>query len=100
MPEGWDKMDLYARRNFLGGGEFGGETKTGTTRRKQVCIMEIWCECFGKNRETIKKGDSYEIEGILNKIGGWAKFNGNKTGKKNLPLYGPQRIFIRADERA
>jgi predicted P-loop ATPase len=100
LPEGWDKMDLYTRRNFLGGGEFGGGTRTGTMRREQVCIMEIWCECFGKNRETIKKGDSYEIEGILNKIGGWAKFTGNKTGKKNLPLYGPQRIFIRTDEEA
>ena len=58
--------------------------------------MEIWCECFGKSRETIKKGDSYEIEGILNRIGGWMKFAGNKTGKKHLVLYGPQRIFVRS----
>lgn len=95
LPEGWDKMDLYARRNFLGGSEFGGETRTGTVRREQVCIMEIWCECFGKNREVLKKADSYEIEGILNKIGGWTKFTGNKTGKKNVPSYGPQRVFVR-----
>jgi len=98
LPEGWDKMDLYARRNFLEGSEFGGESRTGTMRRAQVCIMEIWCECFGKNREALKKGDSYEIEGILSKIGGWAKFTGNKTGKKNLPLYGPQRVFTRSSE--
>ena len=69
--------------------------RIGTVRREQVCIMEIWCECFGKNREAIKKSDSYEIEGILNRIGGWTKFTGNKTGKKNLALYGPQRIFVR-----
>lgn len=98
LPEGWDKMDLYQRRSFLSGNEFGSETQAGTTRREQVCIMEIWCECFGKNRETIKKADSYEIEGILNKIGGWVKFTGNKTGKKNIPLYGPQRVFVRAHE--
>jgi predicted P-loop ATPase len=100
LPEGWDKLDLYARRNFLDGSEFGGENRTGTMRREQVCIMEVWCECFGKNREALKKGDSYEIEGILNKIGGWVKFTGNKTGKKNLPLYGPQRVFIRSSEEA
>ncbi len=100
LPEGWDGMDLYARRSFLNGGEFGGVTPRGTRQRQQVCIMEIWCECFDKHREAIKKGDSYEIEGILNKIGGWEKFTGNKTGKKNLPLYGPQRVFVRADEQA
>ena len=98
LPDGWDKLDLYARRNFLGGSEFGGETRIGTVRREQVCIMEIWCECFGKNREVLKKADSYEIEGIINKIGGWTKFTGNKTGKKNIPLYGQQRIFIRSGE--
>jgi len=98
LPEGWDGMDLYARRNFLNGGEFGGDTPKGTLRRKQVCIMEIWCECFCKNREAIKKADSYEIEGILGKIGGWEKFTGNKTGKKNLSLYGPQRVFVRSEK--
>lgn len=98
LPQDWDKMDLYSRRNFLHGSEFGGEQKTGTVLREHVCIMEIWCECFGKNREVLKKADSYEIEGILNKIGGWTKFTGNKTGKKNIPLYGPQRIFIRVGE--
>ncbi|MFA5638382.1 MAG: virulence-associated E family protein [Anaerovoracaceae bacterium] len=98
LPEGWDKMDLYERRNFLNGGEFGGENHRGIQQRNQVCIMEIWCECFCKNRETIRKSDSYEIEGILNKIGGWTKFTGNKTGKKNLSLYGPQRVFVRSEK--
>ena len=97
LPEGWDKMDLYQRRNFMSGSEFGGETRVGNIHRDQVCVMEIWCECFGKSRETIKKGDSYEIEGILNKIGGWVKFTGNKTGKKYVPLYGPQRVFVRSE---
>lgn len=97
LPEGWDKMDLYQRRNFLSGSEFGGEIRAGRIHRDQVCVMEIWCECFGKSRETIKKGDSYEIEGILNKVGGWIKFTGNKTGKKYVQLYGPQRVFVRAE---
>lgn len=95
LPEGWDRLDLYQRRNFLSGSEFGGQRQSGTVRREQVCIMEIWCECFGKNREAIKKSDSYEIESILGKVGGWEKFSGNKTGKKNIPLYGPQRVFMR-----
>jgi predicted P-loop ATPase len=97
LPEAWDKMDLYQRRNHLNGGEFGEPLNHGTMKRTQVCVMEIWCECFCKARESIRKGDSYEIEGILNKIGGWKKFDGNKTGKKHVPLYGPQRVFVRSE---
>lgn len=97
LPEGWDKMDLYQRRNQLNGGEFGESMSPSTIKRTQVCVLEIWCECFNKTRESIRKGDSYEIEGILNKIGGWKKFDGNKTGKKYVPLYGPQRVFVRTE---
>jgi len=57
--------------------------------------MEIWCECFGKERENIKRTDSYEIEGILQKIGGWAITTGNKFGKTRFPLYGTQKTFVR-----
>ena len=95
LPEAWPTMDLYSRRNFITGGEFGESHLKGVVHREQVCIMEIWCECFGQPRENIKKGDSYEIEGILGKIGGWKKFDGTKTGKRQVPLYGPQRIFVR-----
>jgi putative DNA primase/helicase len=95
LPEDWESMDLYQRRNFLSGSDFGDETRVGTIRRNQVCNLEIWCECFGRPRETIRKSDSYEIEAILNKIGGWEKYTGGKTGKKHVPLYGSQRVFVR-----
>ena len=95
LPEDWEGMDLYQRRNFLSGSDFGDETRVGTIRRNQVCNLEIWCECFGIPREAIRKSDSYEIEAILNKIGGWEKYTGGKTGKKHVPLYGSQRVFVR-----
>jgi putative DNA primase/helicase len=59
--------------------------------------MEIWCECFGKERQNLKRTDSYEIEGILSKIGGWKKLSANKTGKARYPLYGPQKTFVREE---
>ena len=95
LPEDWEGMDLYQRRNFLSGSDFGDETRVGTIRRNQVCNLEIWCECFGRPREAIRKSYSYEIEAILNKIGGWEKYTGGKTGKKHVPLYGSQRVFVR-----
>lgn len=95
LPENWDSMDLYQRRTFLGGGEFEDTPTEGTVRRERVCIMEIWCECFSKERQNLKKADSYELEGILNKIGGWERYTGNASGKMRISGYGIQRAFIR-----
>lgn len=95
LPENWDNMDLYQRRTFLSGGEFGDTPIEGTVRRERVCIMEIWCECFGKERQNLRKADSYELEGILNKVGGWERYAGNASGKMRISGYGIQRAFIR-----
>ncbi len=98
LPDNWEKMDLFDRRNFLNGSEFGGAQPEGTVRRERVCAMEIWCECFGKSREALKKGDAYEIEGILYKLGGWRRYDGNATGKARIPGYGIQRVYVRVAE--
>lgn len=99
LPEGWDNYDLFQRRNFLNGNEFGGQTEEGSVQRTRVCAMEIWCECFGKPREAMKKTDSYEIESILYKLGGWKKYNGNASGKLRIPGYGIQRAYVRVADK-
>lgn len=99
LPERWADMDLFERRTYLNGGDFGNSPLNGTQKRSRVCVMEIWCECFGKNREALKKTDSYEIEGILYKLGGWERYRGNAQGKTRTPQYGIQKTYIRvADE--
>ena len=50
LPERWAEMDLFERRNFLTGSDFGGLQEKGTVKRTSVSNMEIWCECFGKER--------------------------------------------------
>ena len=95
LPENWDKLELFERRNFLEGSEFGGTQQEGTVRRTRVCAMEVWCECFGKPRETLKKADAYEIEGILYKLGGWQRYAGNAQSKLRCPGYGIQRTYVR-----
>lgn len=99
LPENWDSMNLYDRHNFLHGNEdFAGNTDKaeGILKRKKVCVMEVWCECFRNKREDLKRSDSYEIEAILNKIGCWKKLC-TKSGKTRYPIYGPQRTFIRVN---
>lgn len=95
LPENWDEMDLYERRSFLSNNDIS--SKKGTVKRDKVCIMEIWCECYYKERQDLKRTDSYEIESILNRIGGWEKLLSNKTGKVRYVLYGPQKTFIKSE---
>lgn len=61
----------------------------------RICLMEIWCECLMRERQDMKKGDAYELEGILKKIGGWKVYDSNTTGKTRIPGYGVQKTFVR-----
>lgn len=97
LPEDWDRMDLAERRGFLRGDQFTGGNRVGTVQRTTVCAVEVWAECFGKDPATIKRSDTYDIFGMLMKIGGWEKYSGNKTGVQRRGLYGPQRCFVRKD---
>ena len=93
LPEEWDSMSLFERRNFLNGSEFGGDTHKGTVRREIVSNIEIWCECFGKDASAIRPADSYAIAAIVKKIDGWDKLQDNS--RTSLPIYGRQRIYRR-----
>ena len=99
LPEEWDTMSLYDRRNFLNGSEFGEQRRTGTVRRMMVCNMEIWCECFGRDSSTLKKIDSYEISGIMRKIEGWGRYTATKNGTSSFPIYGKQRAYVREQSK-
>ena len=89
LPERWAEMDLFERRNFLSGSDFGGLQEKGTVRRISVSNMEIWCECFGKERANLRRTDSNELTGILARLG-WKR----AESKVRIPLYGPQYVFV------
>lgn len=88
LPDNWNSMSLFERKDFLNHDDFGG-VKKGTVERTQVSNAEIWCECFGNSLSAIKTSDSYAIAAIMIKIEGWEK-NGKR---KKIPLYGQQRIY-------
>lgn len=92
LPEKWDEMNLYERRNFLAGDFSSG---VGTVKRKYVCPMEIWCECFGKDKGNLKRRDSVEINTMMIKIEGWRAYAGNKNGNRRFKIYNSQRAYER-----
>ena len=89
LPERWAEMDLFERRNFLIGSDFGGLQEKGTVKRTNVSNMEIWCECFGKERANLRRTDSNELTGILARLG-WKR----EESKVRIPLYGAQYVFV------
>ncbi len=91
LPERWDKMDIFDRRNYICGSEFGGEREPGVWKRERVCNMEIWCECFGKERGNLKRQDANEISAIMANIEGWKKAD----NKVRFPIYGIVRGYCR-----
>lgn len=95
LPEDWDRMDLAERRGFLRGDPFTGGNRVGTVKRTTVCAVEVWAECFGKDPSAIKRSDTYDIFGMLMKIGGWEKYSGNKNASLKRGFYGTQRCFVR-----
>lgn len=52
--------------------------------KTEICLLELWCDCLGKDRSDMKRRDAFELEAILNQIGGWSVYNGNTTGKKDF----------------
>ena len=99
LPEDWDELDLAERRGFLRNDQFNGGDKPGTVRRTVVSAVEIWAECFGKDPSLIKRSDTYDIFGMLMRIGGWEKYKGNKSASLKRDFYGAQRCFVRVGSR-
>ena len=88
LPENWDEMDIYERRNFLDGDITAPK---GTIRRTRVSNAEIWCECLKKNLSEMKSADSYMIASLMVQLPEWKK----AKYPRKIPLYGSQREYER-----
>ena len=89
LPENWGKMDLYQRREFLRGDD--PTLPKGTVKRETVSNMEIWCECLGMPKESLKSSESYAIRSMMSRIEGWECTDQVVKNK----LYGQQRVYKR-----
>lgn len=90
LPEDWYSWDLQRRVDYFHQDELSPRQK-GTRRRRRVCSTEIFCECFGRPKNSMKRQDSYEIAAIMARIPGWER-RGDAT---RIPGYGQQRPFVR-----
>ena len=88
LPEGWEDLDLYTRRQWL-------ETDAvGTVRRTSVCTIELWAEALGQNPDKFDRYASKELRDIMAKLPEWRR-RGN--ARRNMKPYGQQRYFERVE---
>jgi len=85
LPDNWEEMDVYDRRNFLN----DPLSPKGTISRKGVCVAEIWCECLGKEKNDMDKYKTREINDVLR---GLECLKAAKSAK-SFSIYGRQRYY-------
>ena len=90
LPANWNEMDVFDRRSYVRD-TLDPTRPVGTVPRQYVSNMEIWCECFGKNKEDMRPSDSYAIAAIMKRLKEWEK----SEGRSRIPIYGLQRLYIR-----
>ena len=86
LPQGWDNLDIYARRQWL-------ETDAvGTVKRTHVCTLEIWAEALSGNPDKMDRYVAKEIRDIMASLPDW-KHKGAE--RRTLRPYGRQRYYER-----
>jgi predicted P-loop ATPase len=86
LPESWELLDVYERRNWLESTENGGKVL-----RDRVCTAEVWCECLGKEKEDMTRYNTRDVNDILRSLEGWEAV----TSTANFKLYGKQKYYER-----
>lgn len=85
LPDNWDELDLYERREWLEEPE-----NVGTVRRQRVCLLEIWAECLGNSPTKIPTLDGFAIGRIIKGFSGW-----QSVGTRAFKIYGKAKAWQR-----
>lgn len=89
IAEWWDTLDINQRRMW-----YYDDFPAAGIKRETVCIAEIWCECFGREKTDMDKYKTRELNDIMRGMKGWR----SAAGTKNFTNYGKQRYYIRVKE--
>ena len=73
LPEDWYEWDMQKRVDFFQQRDALDANVECTMRRTRVCAREIFCECWGRAKNSWKRQDGYEIAAIMARIPGWER---------------------------
>lgn len=85
VPEDWDTRQPDDRALWWAN-EFEFQS-VGLVPRRKLCVMEVWCELFKKDKALLDGRTSRRIMNILRRLDGWKEIGVRPT------VYGRQRVF-------
>jgi len=88
LPSDWSARGLDERRMFLNDPEAYNEKGV---KRDRVCMVELWCECLGKNKEDADRYKTRDINDIMKSFPDWEY----KPTTANFGAYGKQKYYQR-----
>jgi len=86
LPEDWENMDIYDRRNWMDNPE-----NDGTEIRDRVCTAEVWCECLGNEKENMTRYNTREVNDMLRSLTEWEPV----VSTVKFKIYGKQKYYQR-----
>lgn len=86
VPADWEMRPPEAR--ILWWNDEFGQRGTALVERRRVCVAEIWCELFGRDRASLDGRASRRIAGLLRRLPGWRDAGPRPTA------YGSQKCFV------
>lgn len=91
LPENWDSLNVYDRRNWVSGDDPLVSKAAGVLTRERVCTNEIWEECLGGRPIDLTAQKMESIRNAMAKQKGWEKHPGQMRFKN----YAKARGWIR-----
>ena len=86
LPENWDELDVYERRNWIDNPE-----NQGTEIRDRVCTAEVWCECLGNEKENMTRYNTRDVNDMLRSLTSWEAV----VSTSKFKIYGKQKYYQR-----
>jgi putative DNA primase/helicase len=97
LPPDWGQYDIWKRRRFYKEGGKTQDGSPGTIQREKVCVIEIWRELLGEEKD-LPTHRRRQITSILANMPGWTRYKGSKDGKLRFGShYGKQIAYVRSD---
>ena len=87
LPDEWNKLGVYERRNYIHGRL---EIEGPKTPRTKTCVSEIWAECFEGDSRNLDRQQTREIRDVMMRMPGWSA----SSKKLRFKHYGPQRGYV------
>ena len=87
LPENWDEMNIWERRNYIHG--WDDTMPVGTKKRDRITAPEIWCELFKKEIGDMTTHNTKFIHQILFNMPGW------EPKKIRVKKYGNLKGYVR-----